>query len=76
MKKTLRAFEKKKTESYVEKPDEGAVPAYLLDRKDKSEGKALSQQVWSKFKLLIHKLFLTFAMPHHVKLPEFDTTST
>jgi len=45
MKKTLKAFEKKKTESFSERPDEGAVPAYLLDRKDKTEGKALSQQV-------------------------------
>ena len=52
MKKTLRAFEKKKTESYVEKLDEGAVPAYLLDRKDKTEGKALSQQVYRKFQAI------------------------
>ena len=50
MKKTIRAFEKKKTENFVEKNEEGAVPAYLLDRKDKTEGKALSQQVKQKRK--------------------------
>ena len=50
MKKTIRAFEKKKTENFVEKTEEGAVPAYLLDRKDKTEGKALSQQVKQKRK--------------------------
>jgi len=48
MKKTLRAFEKKKTEGKVEKEEEGAVPAYLLDRKDHTEGKALSKQVKQK----------------------------
>jgi len=48
MKKTLRAFEKKKTEGKVEKDEEGAVPAYLLDRKDHTEGKALSKQVKQK----------------------------
>ena len=48
MKKTLKAFEKKKTEGKVEKEEEGAVPAYLLDRKDHTEGKALSKQVKQK----------------------------
>ena len=50
MKKTIKAFEKKKTENFVERPEEGAVPAYLLDRKDRTEGKALSQQVKQKRK--------------------------
>ena len=50
MKKTIKAFDKKKTEGTQEKADinEGAVPAYLLDRKDRTEGKALSQQVKQK----------------------------
>ena len=50
MKKTIKAFDKKKTEGTQEKVDinEGAVPAYLLDRKDRTEGKALSQQVKQK----------------------------
>ena len=48
LKKTLKAFEKKKTEGRVEKEEEGAVPAYLLDRKDHTEGKALSKQVKQK----------------------------
>ena len=32
------------------RPDEGAVPAYLLDRKDKQAGKAISAQVKQKVK--------------------------
>lgn len=50
MKKTMKAFDKKKTEGTQERADvgEGAVPAYLLDRKDRTEGKALSQQVKQK----------------------------
>ena len=48
IKKTLKNFEKKKTEGTVDKSDEGALPAYLLDRKDKTEGKALSTQVKQK----------------------------
>ena len=50
MKKTIKAFDKKKTEGTQEKANigEGAVPAYLLDRKDRTEGKALSQQVKQK----------------------------
>ena len=34
----------------VERPDEGALPSYLLDRKEKVSGKALSQQVKQKVK--------------------------
>ena len=48
IKKTLKNFEKKKTEGTVDKSDDGALPAYLLDRKDKTEGKALSTQVKQK----------------------------
>lgn len=50
LKKTLKAFEKKKTEGEATDANvgEGAVPAYLLDRKDRTEGKALSQQVKQK----------------------------
>ena len=50
MKKTMKAFDKKKTEGAEERADvgEGAVPAYLLDRKDRTEGKALSQQIKQK----------------------------
>ena len=45
----MKAFEKKKTEGTEERADAGgAVPAYLLDRKDRTEGKALSQQVKQK----------------------------
>merc|ERR1711976_457266 len=40
--------EKKKTEGTTETNEDGAVPAYLLDRKDKTEGKALSTQVKQK----------------------------
>ena len=32
------------------RPDDGAVPAYLLDRKDKHAGKAISAQVKQKVK--------------------------
>merc|ERR1711976_55512 len=48
IKKTIKNFEKKKTEGTVDKSDDGALPAYLLDRKDKAEGKALSTQVKQK----------------------------
>ena len=48
IKKTLKNFEKKKTKGTAETNEDGAVPAYLLDRKDKTEGKALSTQVKQK----------------------------
>jgi len=50
LRKKFKAFEEKGTEIAVDRPDEGAVPAYLLDRKDKQAGKAISAQVKQKVK--------------------------
>ncbi len=45
LRKKLKAHEEKDTQVAVERNEEGALPAYLLDRKEKLDGKALSQQV-------------------------------
>jgi len=50
LKKKLRALEQKKTTATVDKEDAGALPAYLLDRKDKQSGNALATQVKQKQK--------------------------
>ena len=50
LKKKFKALEEKKTTKSVNKEDEGALPAYLLDRKDKQQGKAISTQVKQKQK--------------------------
>ena len=53
LKKKIKAFEEKQTDVSVERPDEGALPAYLLDRKEKQSGKAISQQVSRRSSLSI-----------------------
>lgn len=45
LRKKLRAHEEKDAAVDVEREEAGALPAYLIDRKDKLSGKALSQQV-------------------------------
>lgn len=50
IKKTIKAFEEKKTKVKSEDAFPGAVPAYLLDRKNVDTGKAIAQQVKQKRK--------------------------
>ncbi len=50
LKKKIKAFEEKKTSSVSEREDEGALPPYLLDRKDAHAGKAIAAQVKQKQK--------------------------
>eukprot|EP00095_Tigriopus_kingsejongensis_P000622 maker-scaffold275_size226830-snap-gene-0.26 protein:Tk00622 transcript:maker-scaffold275_size226830-snap-gene-0.26-mRNA-1 annotation:"tgf-beta-inducible nuclear protein 1" len=50
LKRKIKAFEEKKTETTIDRPEDGAVPAYLLDRKDKQSGMAISAQVKQKQK--------------------------
>lgn len=50
MKKTIRAHEMKQTESHQEPVDDGAVPAYLLDRDEQNRSKVLSNMLKQKRK--------------------------
>ncbi len=54
LRKKLKAHEEKDTQVAVERGEEGALPAYLLDRKEKLDGKALSQQVSDPIKDCIY----------------------
>ena len=49
MKKTIKAHQEKKTKQSAEAPeDAGAVPAYLLDREQQTQAKAISSMVKQK----------------------------
>jgi len=51
MKKTIKAHQEKKTKQSAEAPeDAGAVPAYLLDREQQTQAKAISSMVKQKRK--------------------------
>lgn len=50
MKKTIQAHEEKQTRQKEERVDDGAVPAYLLDREEQSRGKTLSNMLKQKRK--------------------------
>jgi len=50
MQKMIKANEEKKVEVKVDRPDEGAVPAYLLDRENVNQTKILSNMVKQKRK--------------------------
>ena len=50
LRKQIKAYEEKGTSTTVERQDESALPAYLLDRKEHQSGKAISQQVKQKVK--------------------------
>merc|ERR1711874_203566 len=51
MKKTIKAHQEKKTKQSAEAPaDEGAVPAYLLDREQQTQAKVISNMVKQKRK--------------------------
>lgn len=50
MKKTIKAHEQKQTKQKEERVEDGAVPAYLLDREEQSRGKALSNMLKQKRK--------------------------
>ena len=51
MKKTIKAHQEKKSKKSVEAPeDAGAVPAYLLDREQQTQAKAISSMVKQKRK--------------------------
>jgi len=50
MKKTIKAFEEKKTKEKKEEIPDGAIPAYLLDREGQSRAKVLSNMIKQKRK--------------------------
>lgn len=50
MKKLIKQHEEKKQTSTVDEPQEGAVPAYLLDRQNQTAGKVLSNAIKQKRK--------------------------
>lgn len=50
MKKTIKAHEEKQTKQREERVEDGAVPAYLLDREEQSRGKTLSNMLKQKRK--------------------------
>ena len=50
MKKTIRAHELKETRQKEERVEDGALPAYLLDREEQSRGKTLSNMLKQKRK--------------------------
>ncbi|TRY72646.1 hypothetical protein TCAL_10604 [Tigriopus californicus] len=50
LRKKIKAFEEKSTETTLDRPEDGALPAYLLDRQDKQTGKAIAAQVKQKQK--------------------------
>merc|ERR1711970_506733 len=50
MKKTIKAFEEKKTKEKKEEVPDGAIPAYLLDREGQSRAKVLSNMIKQKRK--------------------------
>uniref|UniRef100_A0A914CXU2 Ribosome biogenesis protein NSA2 homolog n=1 Tax=Acrobeloides nanus TaxID=290746 RepID=A0A914CXU2_9BILA len=50
MRKLIKQHEEKQQTSTVEEPQEGAVPAYLLDRQNQTTGKVLSNAIKQKRK--------------------------
>lgn len=50
MKKTIKAHEEKQARQREQPVDDGAVPAYLLDREEQSRGKTLSNMIKQKRK--------------------------
>lgn len=50
MRKLIKEHQEKKQKSTVEEPEEGAVPAYLLDRRKQSVGTVLSNAIKQKRK--------------------------
>lgn len=50
MKKTIKAHEEKETRQREERVDDGALPAYLIDREEQSRGKTLSNMLKQKRK--------------------------
>ena len=50
MKKTIKAHEEKNAKSKVEDIEEGAVPAYLMDREQQRNSKVLTNMVKQKRK--------------------------
>ncbi|VDM40617.1 unnamed protein product [Toxocara canis] len=50
MRKLLRQHEEKQQTSSVERPEEGALPAYLLDRQQQASGTVLSNMIKQKRK--------------------------
>ena len=50
MRKLIKAHEEKQQKSTVDKPEEGAVPAYLLDRRQQTAGTVLSNAIKQKRK--------------------------
>lgn len=47
MQKMIKANEEKAVEVKVDKPDEGAVPAYLLDRENVNQTKVWIKNIWT-----------------------------
>ncbi|KAE9411921.1 hypothetical protein Angca_002987, partial [Angiostrongylus cantonensis] len=50
MRKLFKQYEEKQQKGTVEAPDQGAVPAYLLDRRQQTTGTVLSNMIKQKRK--------------------------
>jgi len=55
MRKLIKEHQEKKTKSTVEEPEQGAVPAYLLDRRNQTTGTVLSNAIKQKRKEKVGK---------------------
>ncbi|ETN68171.1 ribosomal protein S8e [Necator americanus] len=80
MRKLIKQHEEKQQKSTVETPDQGAVPAYLLDRQQQSTGTVLSNMIKQKRKKKLYvasclRLFTVNCGKYQVPIPQVKAVS-
>uniref|UniRef100_A0AC34FGI1 Uncharacterized protein n=1 Tax=Panagrolaimus sp. ES5 TaxID=591445 RepID=A0AC34FGI1_9BILA len=70
MRKTIKEHEEKQQKSTVKEPEQGAVPAYLLDRQKQTTGAVLSNAIKQKRKEKAGKYNVPLPKPQneHIEL--------